>query len=190
MWVRWALVGGGKNTSRRVQKEVCVKQLRHTTCGNKPVRSFRSPSLHDRRLLVICDKLQSKESEVHKLLKMRIFCAEQEEILQTHLPTQNILWNTCLLVKLYMNFFHFVWQWRPQDVLVRGPELSDSPYEAVKIIDWASQVALVVKNAACSARDLRNVGPMPGLGTCPGRGHGNPLQYSCLENPMDRGAWR
>ena len=33
-------------------------------------------------------------------------------------------------------------------------------------------------------------GPIPGLGRSPGGGHGNPLQYSCLENPMDRGAWR
>ena len=33
------------------------------------------------------------------------------------------------------------------------------------------------------------MGSIPGLGRCPGRGHGNPLQYSCLENPMDRGAW-
>ena len=34
------------------------------------------------------------------------------------------------------------------------------------------------------------MGLIPGLGICPGRGNGNPLQYSCLENPMDRGAWQ
>ena len=38
--------------------------------------------------------------------------------------------------------------------------------------------------------DLRGMGSTPGLGRSPGGGHGNPLQYSCLENPMDRGAWR
>ena len=41
-----------------------------------------------------------------------------------------------------------------------------------------------------SAGDIRHVGSSPGLGRSLGGGHGNPLQYSCLENPMDRGAWR
>ena len=43
------------------------------------------------------------------------------------------------------------------------------------------------KESACNTRDL---GSIPGLGRSPGEGNGNPLQYSCLENPMDRGAWR
>ena len=50
-------------------------------------------------------------------------------------------------------------------------------------------MALVVKNPTASAGDVRDSGLIPGLGRSPGRGHGNPLQYSCLENPMDRGAW-
>ena len=54
----------------------------------------------------------------------------------------------------------------------------------------ASQVALVVKNPPVNAGDIRELGSIPGLGGCPGGGHGNPLQYSCLEKPMDRGAWR
>ena len=54
----------------------------------------------------------------------------------------------------------------------------------------ASQVALVVKSLPASARDTRDIGSIPGSGRSPGGGHGNPLQYSCLENPMDRGAWR
>ena len=53
----------------------------------------------------------------------------------------------------------------------------------------ASQVALVVKNPPANAGDLRNAGSIPGSGRFPGKGHSNPLQYSCLENPMDRGAW-
>ena len=53
----------------------------------------------------------------------------------------------------------------------------------------ASQVALVVKNLPATAGDLRDVGSVPGLGRSPGEGHVNPLQYSCLENPMDRRAW-
>ena len=54
---------------------------------------------------------------------------------------------------------------------------------------WASQVALVVRNLAASAGDVGDSGLIPGSGTSPGGGQGNPLQYSCLENPMDRGAW-
>ena len=46
---------------------------------------------------------------------------------------------------------------------------------------------LLVKKSACSAGDP---GSIPGLGRSPGEGNGNPLQYSYLENPMDRGAWR
>ena len=47
----------------------------------------------------------------------------------------------------------------------------------------------MVKNPTASAGDVRGVGSMPGLGRSPGEGNGNPLQNSCLENPMDRGAW-
>ena len=54
---------------------------------------------------------------------------------------------------------------------------------------WASQVALVVKNLPANAGDIRDAGSIPGLGSSPGEGNGNPLQYSCQENPMDRGAW-
>ena len=50
-------------------------------------------------------------------------------------------------------------------------------------------MALVVKNPIANAGDLRDVDSIPGSGRCPGEGNGNPLQYSCLENPRDRGAW-
>ena len=61
----------------------------------------------------------------------------------------------------------------------------------VKLVSvWTSQVALVVKNPPTNAGDVRDSGSIPGWGRSPGGGHGNPLQYSCLENPMDRGAWR
>ena len=52
----------------------------------------------------------------------------------------------------------------------------------------ASQIALVVKNLPANARDINGADSIPGLGRVPGGGHGNPLQYSCLDNPMDRGA--
>ena len=50
-------------------------------------------------------------------------------------------------------------------------------------------VALVVKNLPADAGEVRDVGLIPGLGRCPGERNGNPLQYSCLGNLMDRGAW-
>ena len=48
----------------------------------------------------------------------------------------------------------------------------------------------MVKNPPASAGDLTDVGSIPGSGRSPGAGNGNPLQCSCLENPMDRGAWQ
>ena len=53
-----------------------------------------------------------------------------------------------------------------------------------------SFILLVVKNLPAYAGDIRDSGSVLGLGRAPGGGNGNPLQYSCLENPMDRGAWR
>ena len=50
-------------------------------------------------------------------------------------------------------------------------------------------MALVIKNLPANAGDVRGSGSMPGLGRSCGGGHGYRLQYSCLENPMDRGAW-
>ena len=50
-------------------------------------------------------------------------------------------------------------------------------------VSGASQMALVVKKLPANARDVRDGGLIPGLGRSPGEGHGNPLQYSCLENP-------
>ena len=47
----------------------------------------------------------------------------------------------------------------------------------------------MVKNSPANAEDARDVGSIPGLGGFPGEGNGNPLQYSCLENSMDTGAW-
>ena len=49
--------------------------------------------------------------------------------------------------------------------------------------------ASVVRNLPANARDVRDAGSIPGLRRSPGGGHANPLQYSCLQKPMDRGAW-
>ena len=60
---------------------------------------------------------------------------------------------------------------------------------SVFLLHRASQVALVVKNPPAEAGDVRDAGSVPGSGRAPGGGNGNPLQYSCLENPVDGGAW-
>ena len=53
----------------------------------------------------------------------------------------------------------------------------------------ASQVVPVIENSPADAGDIRDAGSIPRSGRSLGKGHGSPLQYSCLENPMDRGAW-
>ena len=54
----------------------------------------------------------------------------------------------------------------------------------------ASQVLLVIKKLPANAGDIRDAGLILGSGRSPGEGNGNPLQYSCLGNPMDKGAWQ
>ena len=65
----------------------------------------------------------------------------------------------------------------------------EADFRICTLVIWVSQVALVVKNLPVNAGDIRDLGSIPGLERSPGGGHGNPLQYSCLENPMGRGAW-
>jgi len=73
--------------------------------------------------------------------------------------------------------------------LVKSPTNSLPPnFIKHQGIVGVSQVVLVVKNPPATAGDIRDAGLIPGLGRSPGGGHGNPLQYSCLENSTDRGA--
>ena len=62
-------------------------------------------------------------------------------------------------------------------------------HESRTINQQLTQMAPVVKNLPTNAEDIRDAGLTPGLGRSPGGEHGNSLQYSFLENPMDRGAW-
>ena len=89
---------------------------------------------------------------------------------------------------------------KPQAGILRTYQWTEDPYQETlscwplfnrtsHILSWASQVMLVVKNLPASAGDVRDMGSVPGLGRFPGGGHGNPLQYSGLENSMNRGAW-
>ena len=72
-----------------------------------------------------------------------------------------------------------------------SPRVGMSTWDICTWILWsrASQVVLMVKNPPANSGDIRDRGLIPGLRRFPGGGHGNPLQYSCLENPMDRGGW-
>ena len=63
-------------------------------------------------------------------------------------------------------------------------------YICIHVYTWASQVKLVVKNLPANAGDIRDADSIPGSGRSPRGGNSNLLQYSCLENPMDRVAWR
>ena len=71
--------------------------------------------------------------------------------------------------------------------------MDDSIYELFKkdksIREKGFPEAQMVKNPPANAGDVRDMGLIPGLGRSPGEGHGNTFQYSCLENPMNRGAW-
>ena len=70
-------------------------------------------------------------------------------------------------------------------------KLSKLGYKALlHLLEWASQVAPVVKSSPVNAGEARDVNLIPGSGRSPGVGNGNLLQYFCLENSMDRGAWQ
>ena len=71
-----------------------------------------------------------------------------------------------------------------------APDCSSSLPNSLSLSKQASYVALVVKNPPASAGDVRDMGLISGSGRSPGGEHGKPLQYSCLENPMDRKAGR
>ena len=77
-------------------------------------------------------------------------------------------------------------QW-PFSIIFRKPL---SPYKASLSFLRASQVALVLENLPANAGNIRDAGSIPRLGRSPGGRHGIPLQYSCLENSMNRGTWQ
>ena len=64
-----------------------------------------------------------------------------------------------------------------------------SHFSLNSMLGWGFPGAAMVNNLSADAGNTRDVGSIPGLGRSPGEGNGNPLQYSCLENHMDRGAW-
>ena len=70
------------------------------------------------------------------------------------------------------------------------PNSSFKYFSILPSLSWAFQVVLVVKTVSANAGDIRDVSLIPGSERSPEGGQGNPLLYSCLKNPMDRGAWQ
>ena len=105
--------------------------------------------------------------------------------------------NSHLLTKILLNYIRveFYWSLFFESWFFSFYLSLDYPTRAILsymyyTILWASQVALVLKNLPTNTGDIRVESSTHGSGRSPGGGHGNPLQYSCLENPMDRGAWQ
>ena len=88
-------------------------------------------------------------------------------------------------LKLYV-CLTLIWSWYGEDWFYSVPR----PQHREPIPENTSRMWLSGRESACNAGDTRYVGSVPGLVGFPGRGNGKPLQYSCWENPMDRGAWR
>ena len=88
--------------------------------------------------------------------------------------------------QLHCHFQSSLRHWIKTPVSLGRRDTGSDPTAAKKQF-WACQLVLVVKNLPANAGD---VGSVPRLERCSGGGHGTPLQFSCLENPMDRGAWR
>ena len=84
---------------------------------------------------------------------------------------------------------HYCWDHPLRPLFLAGCWISHSLTIEEKSL-WPSQVVLVGKNPPANAGDVRDKGSIPGSGRSFRGGHGNPFQYSCLENPMDWGAWR
>ena len=81
-------------------------------------------------------------------------------------------------------------------ILIKDTEISEEDASSVGKCSnhqesyWQLNIRLVIKNPLANAGAIRDVGSITKLGRCPGGGHDNPLQCSCLENPMYRGAWQ
>ena len=100
--------------------------------------------------------------------------------------TRIISVNTCsnaMRIAMILGYYTFILHWIDIGTFDRRCQFTDQAF--IKHV-----VALVAKNPPASAGDKREVGLIPGSGRFPGGGHGNPLQYSCLEKSTDRGAWR
>ena len=100
----------------------------------------------------------------------------------------NQFWYIMYILCICLKPAYFKWVWRSLDLISSSLNI----FLMAKVLTslGALQVAWVVKNLPANTGDVKDAGLILGSGRCSGGGHGNPLQYSCLENPMDRGAWQ
>ena len=151
-------------------------------------------------MLILAQK--SFKVKTHKPTKPKQtpFCASllglRHFIPQYPLIINNIILSCTLFILL--DFFPLFWVGKAAASLLNTSEsqaclhtrITWGTFKASDCLGPASQVVIVVKNPATKAGDRRDACSIPGLGRSPGEGHGNPFQYSGLESPVDRGAWR
>ena len=103
--------------------------------------------------------------------------------------------NHSIAQKIHNIYIYFLQRFRWKHNVLRNswPMNKTEGVGSIRGLPWwlrGFSVGASVKNPPANAGDIREVGSVPGSGRSPGGGHSNPLQYSCLENSRDRGAWR
>ena len=122
-----------------------------------------------------------------KKKKKSVYFLSKYSVSHNHTPSLYLLWNEMFLfygLPVNKPFPNANFWSQVKQIQIFG---SHQLLPSLKI--GASQVALMVKNLPTNAWYLRDLGSIPGSGRSPGEGNGNPLQYSCLENPMGIGTW-
>ena len=94
--------------------------------------------------------------------------------------------NTSVQLSFLTRFMCYFCSYKNESILV--PAVNISPHQIISILHTTRWIS--GKESVCRCRRHRSTGAIPGSGRSPGEGTGNPLEYSCLENPMDRGAWQ
>ena len=125
--------------------------------------------------------------DTHKLLAE---CPCASYLTTTNLIVLSIKWQYTIarmVAQSLRNYTHTHIKYTNQDLVRRRGSKNESNYGIYSKVFPGSTV---VKKLPANSGDSKDTGLIPGLGRDPGEGNGNPLQYSCLENPMDRGAWQ
>ena len=128
---------------------------------------------------------------------LMVLCVEKKQKLVTIFLLDDS-WNTTLLTPLHINKINYYWAYEKESLSwslgKNFPKLSKRAQYSRKYHIFLFEYSLLPgrtsrKESTCQCRRLKRLGFNPWIGKIPGGGHGNPLQYSCLENSMDRGAW-
>ena len=135
--------------------------------------------------LVICHLTTLLTSQIFSVFPKLIFSnlsATQKE--KSFLKIQN-----SPQLQTHWKLFGADWKKKIVRHYFKPTKYSNHKFRRTYFHTWSSQVALVVENPPANAGDIGDEASTPGSGRCPVGGHCNPLQYCCLENPMDRGDW-